>query len=90
MFSPTCYDIGQTYFRTTNLPIMTDNRVVVLQAADIKKLKKELSFVLNDNIQKLVSISQSQSAAPVIGSRIVGEYDYDYCCVPRMIVRLPK
>jgi hypothetical protein len=49
---------------------MTDNRVVVLQGSDIKKLQEELSFVLTDNVQQPVSITQSQSAVPVIGSRM--------------------
>jgi hypothetical protein len=49
---------------------MTDNRVVVLQGSDIKKLQEELSFVLKDNVQQPVSITQSQSAVPVIGSRM--------------------
>jgi hypothetical protein len=49
---------------------MTDNRVVVLQGSDIKKLQEELSFVLKDNVEQPVSITQSQSAVPVIGSRM--------------------
>lgn len=49
---------------------MTDNRVVVLQGSDIKKLQEELSFVLNGNVQKPNSITQSQSAVPVMGSRM--------------------
>jgi len=49
---------------------MTDNRVVVLQGSDIRKLQEELSFILKDNSQQPVSITQSQSAVPVIGSRM--------------------
>ncbi|HEY1872382.1 MAG TPA: hypothetical protein VGG71_15065 [Chitinophagaceae bacterium] len=49
---------------------MTDNRVVVLQGSDIKKLQEELSIVIKDSDQKPVSITQSQSAVPVIGSRM--------------------
>jgi len=49
---------------------MTDNRVVVLQGSDIKKLHEELYFVLKDNVQQAVSITQFQSAVPVIGSRM--------------------
>lgn len=49
---------------------MTDNKVVVLQGSDVKKLQEELSFVLKGSVKQPVSITQSQSAVPMIGSRI--------------------
>jgi hypothetical protein len=49
---------------------MTDNRVVVLQGSDIKKLQEELATVLKGSNEQPASITQSQSAVPVIGSRM--------------------
>ena len=49
---------------------MTDNRVVVLQGSDIKKLQEELAQVVQASEVKPSSITQSQSAVPVIGSRM--------------------
>ena len=49
---------------------MTDSRVVVLQGSDIKKLQDELDTVLKQSDEQPSSITQSQSAVPVIGSRM--------------------
>ena len=49
---------------------MVDARVVVLQGSDIKKLQEELAVVLKGSSEQPVSITQSQSAVPVIGSRM--------------------
>jgi hypothetical protein len=49
---------------------MTNNRVVVLQGSDIKKLHDELGTVLKGSSEQPISITQSQSAVPVIGSRM--------------------
>jgi hypothetical protein len=48
---------------------MTETRVIVLQGADTKKLQAELTEVLQGTREKPASITQSQSAVPVIGSR---------------------
>jgi hypothetical protein len=49
---------------------MQEPRVVVLQGSDIKKLQEELAAVLKSSSDQPVSINQSQSAVPVIGSRM--------------------
>jgi len=49
---------------------MTENRVVVLQGSDIKKLQEELDVIVKGNDHPPASITQSQSAVPVIGSRM--------------------
>jgi len=46
-----------------------ENRVIVLQGSDTKKLQAELAEALKGTKEKPVSITQSQSAVPVIGSR---------------------
>ena len=43
--------------------------MVVLQGSDIKKLQEELAVVLKNSLREPSSITQSQSAIPVIGSR---------------------
>jgi len=48
---------------------MADTKVVVLQSSDTKKLEAELTDVLR-GIDRPLSITQSQSAVPVIGSRM--------------------
>ena len=48
---------------------MMENRVIVLQGSDTKKLQAELTEVLRVAGEKPSSITQSQSAVPVIGSR---------------------
>ena len=48
---------------------MPETRVVVLQNSDTKKLQAELTEVLRGTDRPL-SITQSQSAVPVIGSRM--------------------
>jgi hypothetical protein len=48
---------------------MTENRVVVLQGSDTRKLQAELTEVLRGAKDTPTSITQSQSAVPVIGSR---------------------
>lgn len=48
---------------------MPETRVIVLQNSDTKKLQTELSELLS-SIGRPVSITQSQSAVPVIGSRM--------------------
>lgn len=50
--------------------IMPDIRVVVLQGSDIKKLQEELATLIESSDSKPSSITQSQSAVPVIGSRM--------------------
>ena len=50
--------------------MMKDTRVVVLQGVDTKKLEEELALALKNNNQQPLSITQSQSAVPVIGSRM--------------------
>jgi hypothetical protein len=49
---------------------MPETKVVILQSSDIKKLQAELSEVLQGTKEKPASITQSQSAIPVIGSRM--------------------
>ena len=49
---------------------MPEAKVVILQSSDIKKLQVELSEVLQGAKEKPASITQSQSAIPVIGSRM--------------------
>jgi hypothetical protein len=49
---------------------MQDTRVVVLQGSDIKKLQDELYSLVKSGETKPLSITQSQSAVPVIGSRM--------------------
>ena len=49
---------------------MPENKVIVLQNSDTKKLEAELTEVLRTNKAKPFSITQSQSAVPVIGSRM--------------------
>jgi hypothetical protein len=53
---------------------MTDNRVIVLQGSDIKKLQEELNVLVKTSETKPSSITQSQSAVPVIGSRSFKKY----------------
>jgi hypothetical protein len=48
---------------------MPETKVVVLQSSDTKKLQTELAEILRDS-SKPLSITQSQSAVPVIGSRM--------------------
>jgi len=48
---------------------MPEAKVIVLQSSDIKKLQVELEEVLRGT-DKALSITQSQSAVPVIGSRM--------------------
>jgi hypothetical protein len=50
--------------------IMPETKVVVLQGSDTKKLEAELTEVLRGDRDKIYSITQSQSAVPVIGSRM--------------------
>jgi hypothetical protein len=49
---------------------MPESKVIVLQNSDTKKLEAELTEVLRGNEAKPSSITQSQSAVPVIGSRM--------------------
>ena len=49
---------------------MPERKVIVLQNSDTKKLEAELTEVLRGNKEKPSSITQSQSAVPVIGSRM--------------------
>ena len=49
---------------------MPENKVIVLQNTDTKKLEAELTEILRTNQAKPFSITQSQSAVPVIGSRM--------------------
>jgi hypothetical protein len=49
---------------------MPESKVIVLQSSDTKKLEAELTEVLRGNKAKPASITQSQSAVPVIGSRM--------------------
>jgi hypothetical protein len=49
---------------------MPDSRVVVLQSSDVEKLQQDLADILRANDKQPASITQSQSAVPVIGSRI--------------------
>ena len=49
---------------------MPESKVIVLQNSDTKKLEAELAEVLRGNKVKPSSITQSQSAVPVIGSRM--------------------
>ena len=49
---------------------MPESKVIVLQSSDTKKLEAELTEVLRGNKAKPSSITQSQSAVPVIGSRM--------------------
>jgi hypothetical protein len=49
---------------------MAESRVVVLQGSDIKKLQEELTQVVKASGIKPSSITQSQLAVPVIGSRM--------------------
>jgi hypothetical protein len=44
--------------------------VVVLQGSDIKKLQDELAAAINSSPNPPSSVTQSQSAVPVIGSRM--------------------
>jgi hypothetical protein len=53
-----------------NLVFMPGTKVAVLQGSDIKKLQEELTEVLRGGKEKIFSITQSQSAVPVIGSRM--------------------
>jgi hypothetical protein len=48
---------------------MQKSGVIVLQGSDTKKLQEELAGVLCGMKDKPSSITQSQSAVPVIGSR---------------------
>ena len=48
---------------------MPESKVIVLQSSDTKKLEAELTEVLRGK-EKPSSITQSQSAVPVIGSRM--------------------
>jgi hypothetical protein len=48
---------------------MVESRVVVLQSSDTKKLQADLTEILRGTREKPSSITQSQSAVPVIGSR---------------------
>ena len=48
---------------------MPEAKVIVLQSSDIKKLQAGLEEVLRGT-DKPLSITQSQSAVPVIGSRM--------------------
>jgi hypothetical protein len=48
---------------------MPETKVVVLQNSDTKKLQAELTELLHSTAKPL-SITQSQSAVPVIGSRM--------------------
>lgn len=48
---------------------MPENKVTVLQSSDTKKLQAELTEALR-GADKPFSITQSQSAVPVIGSRM--------------------
>jgi hypothetical protein len=52
---------------------MSENSVVVLQGSDIKKLQEELNALIKNSDKKPSSINQSQSAVPVIDSRMVWE-----------------
>jgi len=52
-----------------NLVFMSETKVVVLQSSDTKKLEAGLTDVLR-GIDRPLSITQSQSAVPVIGSRM--------------------
>ena len=49
---------------------MPESKVIVLQNSDTKKLEAELTEVLRGNKVKHSSITKSQSAVPVIGSRM--------------------
>jgi hypothetical protein len=49
---------------------MSETKAIILQGTDIKKLQEDLSAVLRNNIQPPLSVTQSQSAMPVIGSRM--------------------
>ncbi len=49
---------------------MPEPKVIVLQGSNIQKLQEELAFALKDISTPQVSITQSQSAVPVIGSRM--------------------
>jgi hypothetical protein len=49
---------------------MPQSRIVILQGSDIKKLQEELAQVVQASEIKPTSITQSQSAVPVIGSRM--------------------
>ena len=49
---------------------MQEARVVVLQGSDIKKLQEELAAVIKSSPTPPSSVTQSQSAVPVIGSRM--------------------
>jgi hypothetical protein len=51
------------------LAFMQESRVIVLQGSDTKKLQAELTEILQTKKDKPASITQSQSAVPVIGSR---------------------
>jgi len=48
---------------------MSEGKVIILQGSDIKKLQQELACVIRESIKPPCSITQSQSAIPVIGSR---------------------
>jgi len=49
---------------------MSEQNVVVLQGSDIKKLQEDLAALVKSSDKKPSSITQSQSAVPVIGSRM--------------------
>jgi hypothetical protein len=49
---------------------MREQNVVVLQGSDIRKLQEELATLVKSSDKKSSSITQSQSAVPVIGSRM--------------------
>jgi hypothetical protein len=49
---------------------MSNGRVIVLQGPDIKKIEEELTTVLKESDGEPASITQSQSAVPVIDSRM--------------------
>jgi hypothetical protein len=48
---------------------MPESKVIILQSSDTRKLQADLTEALR-GVEKPFSITQSQSAVPVIGSRM--------------------